>query len=557
MRMFKAISSRIFAVLWLVATISGGASAEGDRRIALVVGNSAYANVPQLRNPRNDATAVAAALRRLGFEVLLHTDVTHAGMAEPIAEFVAMLRGADAAVFYYAGHALSYDGRNYIVPVDANAQSYIHVKFQMTPLDAIVEEMASLARVSIVLLDACRDNPIAQQIVRSLQAETRNVTVGRGLAAMDPPGREMLIAYATKPGAVAEDGSDTNSPFTRALLEQLESDGSSIEDMLKNVRRTVRERTGNRQEPEYVSRLDTRFAFKPGASMPLPPRPEPAPGGLSTYEQAREEALYWESVRDLGDPALVQSYLDKYPNGKFANVARTVLSKLRAGPPAGAPLPNVAPPASTASRPNADAEYEALLGTLDDTAIERFIREHPGDARGAALKRSLAEKKGWSAAETANTVESYERFLLNFPTGTFAGIARERMARLAQERWAAQNPPKRIEVEPAPVERPPAQVYVPPPVAPSFGTFSPSFNCEEDKGDAEQAVCRSQLLSQLDVEMAERYQLLKGRLASSMAKQLRDTQRDWLKGRDSCGSDGVCIERMYRQRIQQLIEWGG
>ena len=196
----------------LLVLSAGNASAQ--RRVALVIGNSNYVHVPVLTNPQNDARAIAKALERLGFEVVLALDVTRQDMARPLSEFSRKLTGADVGLFFYAGHGLSFDGRNYLVPVDATAENHIQVKFEMTAIDEIAEEMARSVRLNIVMLDACRNNPLAARLERSL-GTSRSASLTRGLSVMKPVGQESSILFATAPGEVAADGSGAHSPLPR------------------------------------------------------------------------------------------------------------------------------------------------------------------------------------------------------------------------------------------------------------------------------------------------------------------------------------------------------
>jgi len=279
MRLCRLIFS-IAAVILLSMT-----SAMAERRVALVVGNSAYRNAPSLTNPKNDAGAIAAALQRLGFEVIQGIDLTADKTRQTLRTFATALKSADVALFYYAGHGLQVDGQNYLVPVDARLQSSLDLEFEATKLQVVIETMERAAKTSLVFLDACRDNPLKQTLARSLGAN-RSVAVGQGLARVDS-GVGTLIAYATEPGNVALDGAGAHSPFTAALLANIERPGLEVGRMLRRVRSTVVENTKGKQVPWDHSSLidDFYFAHAPATEAP-PASVRPSPQLVSTGSPA-------------------------------------------------------------------------------------------------------------------------------------------------------------------------------------------------------------------------------------------------------------------------------
>lgn len=234
---------RTFLCLALVfLAINSDALAQG-RRIALVIGVSKYKNVPQLANTANDANSVGAALRRLGFAVDLVIDPDRNAMESSIRNLGVKAEGAEASVFYYAGHAIEVGGQNLLVPAPANIQSDRDLRYETIDLDSVLEAVAGRSNVSLLFLDSCRDNPFSKK----LTASSRAITF-RGLGAVDAA-TGTLIAFATAPGKTAEDGDTQNSPFTTALLRNIETPGIEVRRMLGNVRREVRETTKGRQIP--------------------------------------------------------------------------------------------------------------------------------------------------------------------------------------------------------------------------------------------------------------------------------------------------------------------
>ena len=233
------------------------------KRVALVVGNAAYEAAGRLINTVHDANAISQALKRLGFDVVVATDVDARGFEKVLAEFTAKASGSDVAMFFYAGHALQADGVNYLLPVDAKLETEFALKREAISASDIIAVMEGSAKVNLVFLDACRNNPLAEKMKSMRVASGRTASVGRGLAAVSGGHSGTLIVYSTEPNEIADDGSGRNSPFANALLENIEAPGVEIEVMLKRVTKSVREGTGNKQRPERLSKLETEFYFKP------------------------------------------------------------------------------------------------------------------------------------------------------------------------------------------------------------------------------------------------------------------------------------------------------
>ena len=233
-----------------------------QKRVALVMGNSKYRNTTELANPMNDAAAISDKLRGLGFTVIKGLDGTKADMELAVREFVKVLPDSDVALFFYAGHAMQVNGRNFLIPVDAKLEDSTAIDFETIDLQVVLDFMNGDDRVSIALLDACRDNPLARRFERSAGAK-RSAFIGRGLAAPATGSGEILIGFATAPGEVALDGTGSNSPFTTALLKHIDATGLDVELMLKRVKRDVFEMTEREQEPWHNSALRQEFYFNP------------------------------------------------------------------------------------------------------------------------------------------------------------------------------------------------------------------------------------------------------------------------------------------------------
>src|SRR3954467_12043290 len=235
-------------ILSLACMMFATNAAKADRRVAFVVGNGAYKNVQPLPNPPIDAKSMAGVLRNVGFEVVEGTNLTRDKMTERLLEFGKKAQGADVALFFYAGHGIAISGTNYLLPIDADIKSEMDVKLGAAiNIDLTLDQTMGDAKVKLVFLDACRDNPFAAKIKSN--AATRSVSVQSGLAEMKS-GEGTLIAFATGPGQTALDGQEgTNSPFTRALLANLTEPGVEIQQAMTKVRAQVNEETHKGQLP--------------------------------------------------------------------------------------------------------------------------------------------------------------------------------------------------------------------------------------------------------------------------------------------------------------------
>lgn len=326
---------QFLALFFALVLMAGITPANAERRVALVLGNSAYQNTPELRNPRNDASDMSASLRRLGFEVFEGHDLDKRSMERMIRQFGLKLSGADLALFFYAGHGVAIGGQNYLVPIDAKLASEGDADFEALPLNLVLKQMEREAKTSIVLLDACRDNPLARNLARNMG--TRSSLISQGLAEVKT-GVGTLIGFSTQPGNVATDGAGRNSPYAFALLRHIETPGRDVSGVLIAVRNDVLKATDGRQVPWEHTSLTGQVFLKtePSASLASarPPATNPA-----NYER-EVELSYWNSVKDSKSPALLQSYLDRYPAGNFANLARAMIRELQAASPqSGTPPP--------------------------------------------------------------------------------------------------------------------------------------------------------------------------------------------------------------------------
>src|ERR1700754_1949030 len=238
----------LIAALSIAGLLVSATVAKADKRVAFVVGNGAYKNVAALPNPPIDAKLMATTLRNVGFEVVEGTNLTRDKMTERLLEFGKKAAGADVALFFYAGHGIAINGTNYLLPVDADIKSEMDVKLgSAINIDLTLDQTMSDAKVKLVFLDACRDNPFAAKI--KWNSGALRVSVQSGLAEMKS-GEGTLIAFATGPGQTALDGQEgTNSPFTRALIANITKPGIEIQQAMTSVRAQVNEETSKGQLP--------------------------------------------------------------------------------------------------------------------------------------------------------------------------------------------------------------------------------------------------------------------------------------------------------------------
>jgi uncharacterized caspase-like protein len=273
------------AITALISLLSAG-PATAEKRIALVVGNSAYQNITRLDNPRNDATLVAETLSGLGFALIggrAQVDLDKAALDTDIQNFGQQIQGADVALFYYAGHGVQVNGSNYLVPVGANPTREADVDFQMVDINLVLRQMqGSGTKLNIVILDACRNNPFGARGLRSADG---------GLAQMRAP-EGTLISYATQPGSVAQDGSDGHSPYTKALATTIKQAGLDIFQTFNQVGLAVKRETGGSQQPWVSSSpIDGSFYFVAPAAAGPKIATAPPPQGGDTMRPAAGVAL--------------------------------------------------------------------------------------------------------------------------------------------------------------------------------------------------------------------------------------------------------------------------
>src|SRR5579859_4311772 len=345
------------ALLLAVAVIAwaGMAFAQASpRRIALVIANGAYAHTGSLRNPAHDAELVRGSLRQAGFELVdAPTDLGVAQFRDALRKFSTETAGAEVALVYYAGHGIEALGRNWLIPTDAVLQRDADLDYEAIDLYLVLRATEG-AKIRVVVLDACRNNPFGRKWRQGARA------VSQGLAPVDVD--DVLVIYSAAPGQTAQDGSGVNSPFAEALAHRLPQAGLPIQLLGGLVRDDVLEATGGQQRP-YISASITGSPFvlvNGGTAAAAPPTPPAqaavatrAPPPVTVDPNAMELAL-WNAVSTSDDPAQLRAYVEKYPGGTFAGAARAKIAALTRPPPA-KPAPTPPEPQRFASRPEPKA----------------------------------------------------------------------------------------------------------------------------------------------------------------------------------------------------------
>jgi hypothetical protein len=393
------LGSSVRCLLTLVsAIVIGNATlALADDRIALVIGNGAYMNAIHLPNPRNDAEDVAAALARVGFETIVGLDLDKAAMDEHAIQFARRARDADVAIFYYSGHAMQFAGVNYLMPIDARLTDEADLR-RMTRVDDIVADLQQARSLRILVLDACRDNPLAEGLRRSI-GRTRTADVQHGLAKIDSP-QGMIIAYATQAGRTAEDGTGRNSPYTKAFLKHIEAE-EEIGTVFRRIGSDVYDATGHAQLPELSLSLIGEFYLR--GRRPVVPATASGSHGMNTDPCAGAEA-HWKSAETIGTKAGFEDHLSRFANCTFAGLAR---AKLAALPSAAEPAIRVSPanvidPAAVGTWetmvPNSQGVARWIWEILPD-GIYRFRSEGPGAARRHEGTMTLGDGR-WTLLST-------------------------------------------------------------------------------------------------------------------------------------------------------------
>ncbi|MGD0849900.1 caspase family protein [Bradyrhizobium sp.] len=352
-------------------------SAFAEKRIAFVVGNSNYQNVVALTNPANDAVAITEMFRKAAFDVVeSRRDLKNAEMRRALRDFTEKARDADIAVIYYAGHGIEVDGTNYLVPVDAALERDTDAYDEAISLDRILQAIEPAKQLRLVILDACRDNPFAKNMKRTVSSRS----LGRGLAGVEPARPNTLIAFAAKGGSTASDGDTRNSPFTTALLKYLARPGLELGKAFRLVRDDVMNATGNKQEPFVYGSLG-------GNDVALVPAPASPPVASANVDIRRD----YELAERVGTKEAWDSFVAANPSGFYSDLARAQRNKLAA---------ETARIAAT-ERARGAAEEQARLTAEKKKQIE--------EARAAAAQAKAAEDERLAAEKVRREAEKAKK----------------------------------------------------------------------------------------------------------------------------------------------------
>jgi len=301
--------------------------ADAQRRVALVIGNSTYRHVPTLVNPANDAADVTAALERLEFSVTRVTDGSFDGTRRSLIEFGSKARQAEVAVVFYAGHGIEVAGENWLIPIDAELKTDIDVEHEAITLKSIMTLVSSASKLGLVVLDACRNNPFAPAMQRTL----RTRAVSRGLSRVEPNG-SVLVAYSAKEGTTAADGAGRNSPYTAALLRHLETPGMEINFLFRNVRDDVLATTGGEQEPFTYGSLSKESIFMKGQPWPGETTSAPVPPPVTSLGPvATPDKVSWNILKDSNDIGSLRRFIEQFPKSQHAAEAQARIAALNGG----------------------------------------------------------------------------------------------------------------------------------------------------------------------------------------------------------------------------------
>lgn len=430
----KSIWAAILAGLFLISVFRIGV-ALADKRVALVIGNSNYQNVPKLPNPAADASAMAQMFKDAGFSsVDMQIDVTNLEYKRAIRRFEDRAADADIAVVFYAGHGIELRGINYMIPVDAKLADERDAPDEAIVLDRIVEAAEGAKGLRLIIIDACRDNPFKVSMRR--QAAQR--TISRGLAKVEPQGGETLIAYAAKAGSTAEDGNGRHSPLTTALLDNLTVPGLDVRLAFGRVRDEVLKLTGNRQEPFVYGSLG-------GGVTALVPQ-----AGEAVEPAAANIKADYELVKEVGSIKAWEVFLGSYKTGFYADLARVQLEKLKANEKVATlePLPSPAP--APAPVTEEEREWDKIKDATDQRqALEEFIKHHPKSTRAIEAEHRLEilkqiareqEEKAvaaeWDKIKDTSDQRTLQAFIKRNLGSQLAQNARMRLDTLQQEEKA-------------------------------------------------------------------------------------------------------------------------
>lgn len=319
-------------------------------RVALVIGNGAYEKVPELPNPTRDAADIGRALERLDFKVTQVKNATAQEMRKAVVEFGRSAEGADLAVVFYAGHGMEVGGENWLIPISAELRSDTDIESEAISLRSVSLQVSKARKLGLVILDACRNNPFAAKMRRSIGTRA----LPRGLAPTEPSDN-VLIAYAARDGTTASDGEGRNSPFTASLLRHIDTPGLEISFLFRRVRDDVMAATRREQQPFVYGSLSKEEIYlrAPAASAPASVASAPAPAASSPAPaNPAEDEKFWLAIQTSTVAGLYEDFLARYPRSSHVEEARQRMKTFKANEVAALASP-AAPPKSDAIGPPA------------------------------------------------------------------------------------------------------------------------------------------------------------------------------------------------------------
>jgi uncharacterized caspase-like protein len=399
------------AIAW-TATPSAAAVQPTEKRVALVIGNGAYQSAVRLDNAVFDAKAVAESFRKLGFQVVDGYDLDIDQMRSKVSEFSAALSDSKSAVIYYAGHGISVDEENYLVPTDIVLKSPTDLDLNAISVSLLLKQMKRDERVNIVILDACRDNPFAAALAKQ---KTRALVVERGLTPIDGDlARGTLIAFASDPKSSALDGpTGAHSPFTEAFLSHLFDPGVTIDTVMSRVRNDVWEKTGHHQLPWVNTSLIGEYELNPQPmSEPAADSAKPVatPSEFAADAREAQENLLWESAQHSNLSADYQAYLSAFPSGVFAQMAKNRIASMES---ARTPAPTPAPQTLAMVEPSGPKD-DAIKDNIGTADTERALNlgaagEKEVQQRLSALDLYTGPKTGALDAATRSALAQWQK----------------------------------------------------------------------------------------------------------------------------------------------------
>jgi hypothetical protein len=416
-------------LLLILAVWVGCGPAMAERRVALVIGNSAYKSAPRLTNPVNDATLVGGMFKTAGFDnVDVRLDLNAADMRRSLREFAGRTRDAEVAVIYYAGHGIELDGTNYLIPTDAALETDGDVLDETVALDRALFAVEPAKQLRLVILDACRDNPFAKTMKRTVAARA----IGRGLAKVEPTSPNTMIAFAAKAGSTASDGDAKNSPFATALVERLPTPGLDLRKAFGFVRDDVLKTTGYKQEPYVCGSLG-------GDDLPLVAA-KPAVAGPQANPDGEIRRDY-ELALQLGTRDGWTAFLNRFPSGFYADLAKGQLNKIAAEETRAAAAEKARQAEDEKSRLAAErakkAEQEkaaAAAKAAEDAkaAAEKVKQIEEAKAAAAEQRRKEAEAAAAKAAADKQSSENEQKVAAVSPAPVQPSLSPQETAKLVQ-----------------------------------------------------------------------------------------------------------------------------